>query len=89
MIPLCRGTSHGPLNRHELDRLIGDRDYRLFLNPRNEPYRARNMKGKPPSREEALELMARNSNLIRRPMVFRGSRVVLGYDPEKLKDLAW
>jgi len=34
----------------ELDQLIGERDYREFLNPRNELYRERNMKEHPPSR---------------------------------------
>jgi arsenate reductase-like glutaredoxin family protein len=75
------------LTVEELDALIGGRDYRLFLNPRNEMYRERNMKEKPPSRTEALKLMAANPNLIRRPVVIRGRRIVLGYDETALKKL--
>ena len=71
----------------ELDALIGERDYKLFLNPRNELYRARNMKEKPPSRAEALKLMAAEPNLIRRPVVIKGGQIVLGYDEEALKKL--
>jgi len=71
----------------ELDALIGDRDYRLFLNPRNELYRARNMKENPPLRAEALKMMAAEPNLIRRPVVIAGKRIVLGYDEEALKKL--
>lgn len=71
----------------ELDRLIGDRDYREFLNPRNELYRERNMREKPPSRAEALKLMAAEPNLIRRPVVISGGRIVLGYDEDALKKL--
>lgn len=71
----------------ELDALIGDRDYRLFLNPRNELYRARNMKENPPPRAEALKMMAAEPNLIRRPVVIAGKRIVLGYDEEALKKL--
>ncbi len=71
----------------ELDALIGDRDYKLFLNPRNELYRARKMMEKPPSRAEALRLMAAEPNLIRRPVVIKGGQVVLGYDEEELKKL--
>ena len=71
----------------ELDQLIGERDYREFLNPRNELYRERNMKEHPPSRAEALKLMASEPNLIRRPVVIAGKQIVLGYDEEKLKAL--
>ena len=38
------------------------------------------MKEKPPSRREAISMMAKNPNLIRRPVVVAGGRVVVGYD---------
>jgi hypothetical protein len=41
----------------QLDRLIGSRDYRDFLNSRNELYRERGMKENPPPRAEALKLI--------------------------------
>lgn len=75
------------LTVEELDRLIGDRDYREFLNSRNELYRERNMKENPPSRAEALKLMAAEPNLIRRPVVIAGRQIILGYDEPKLKAL--
>lgn len=75
------------LSEDELDQLIGERDYKLFLNTRNELYRERNMAEHPPSRKEALKLMAQEPNLIRRPIVIRGNRFVLGFDEEKLKEL--
>jgi arsenate reductase (glutaredoxin) len=72
----------------ELDALIGKRDHRTFLNTRNELYRARKMGENPPSRDEALQLMAAEPNLIRRPVVMRGAEIVLGYDEEALKRIA-
>jgi arsenate reductase (glutaredoxin) len=75
------------LTVEELDRLIGTRDYREFLNSRNDLYRARNMKDRPPSRAEALKLMAAHPNLIRRPVVIAGSEIILGYDESRLKAL--
>jgi arsenate reductase (glutaredoxin) len=72
----------------ELDELIGKRDYRQFLNTRNELYRTRKMGQNPPTREEALKLMAEEPNLIRRPVVLRGADLVLGYDEEALKRIA-
>jgi Spx/MgsR family transcriptional regulator len=72
----------------ELDQLIGSSDHRKFLNTRNELYRNRKMGKNPPSREEALRLMAAEPNLIRRPVVLRGAEMVLGYDQEALERIA-
>ena len=68
------------LSVEELEQLIGKRDYRLFLNPRNELYRERGMKENPPPREEALRLMAENPNLIRRPILVYLREVVTGVE---------
>ena len=61
-----------------LDQLIGTRDYREFLNSRNELFRERNMKQSPPARTEALKLMSQHPNLIKRPILVDGARIVLG-----------
>jgi arsenate reductase (glutaredoxin) len=71
----------------ELERLIGDRDHREFLNTRNELYRRKNMKENPPSRAEAIRMMAKEPNLIRRPVIIAGGRVVLGFDEEGIAKL--
>jgi arsenate reductase-like glutaredoxin family protein len=64
----------------QLESLIGQRDYLPFLNSRNELYRERGMKENPPPRAEALRLMAEHPNLIKRPILVKGARIVLGYD---------
>ena len=71
----------------ELDQLIGKRDYREFLNSRNELYRERGMKDNPPPRAEALRLMSENPNLIRRPIQVKGREMVLGFDEQALSGL--
>ena len=38
------------------------------------------MKESPPSRKEAIRLMSRNPNLIKRPILVKGSEIVLGWD---------
>ena len=58
--------------------MIGKRDYREFLNTRNELYRERDMKNSPPTRAEALKLMSETPNLIKRPILVDGARIVLG-----------
>ena len=75
------------LSEDELDALIGGRDYKAFLNTRNELYRTRNMEEHPPSRAEAIKLMAKEPNLIRRPVVLRGTQMVLGFDEESFRKL--
>ena len=75
------------LTEAELDELIGSRDYKEFLNTRNEMYRMRKMKEHPPSRAEAIKLMAKEPNLIRRPVVIRGMQMVLGFDEEAYRKL--
>ena len=83
-----RDIAQDRLTAAELDKLIGERDYRLFLNTRNELYRQRNMKENPPSRADTLKMMAAEPNLIRRPLVISGKQIVLGYDEDALKKLA-
>ena len=73
------------MTEKELDALIGDRDYKIFLNTRNELYRERNMKDAPPSRAEAIALMAKNPNLIKRPILVKGKQILLGFNPDEMR----
>jgi arsenate reductase len=75
------------LSSSEIEELIGDRDYIPFLNPRNDLYRKLNMREKPPSRRKAIDLMAENPNLIRRPVVRSGKRILTGFDPAEYEKL--
>jgi regulatory protein spx len=76
------------LTAPELEKLIGDRDHRPFLNTRNELYRKHKMGKNPPSRAKAIQMMAREPNLIRRPVVISGGKMILGFDEAGLKSLA-
>ena len=82
-----RDLDKAPLSLAELNELIGERDYRSFLNSRNKLYRERKMKDHPPSRSEALKMMAAEPNLIRRPIITSGRRLLLGFDEKALKEL--
>jgi len=68
------------LSASELQHLIGKHDHEDFLNPRSEIFQKKEMDEKPPSRREAIALMAKNPGLIRRPVIVAGGRVVIGYD---------
>jgi arsenate reductase-like glutaredoxin family protein len=45
------------------------------------------MKESPPSRAEALALMAAHPNLIKRPILVKGAEMVLGFQEEDMRGL--
>ena len=69
-----------PLSAAELERLIGSRDHADFLNTHSEVYRQKKLARNPPTRREAIRMMAKEPSLIRRPVIVAGGRVVLGFD---------
>jgi arsenate reductase-like glutaredoxin family protein len=83
-----RDLDKPPLSETELDKLIGQRDYKQFLNTRNDLYREHDMAEKPPTRPEAIKLMSQTPNLIRRPLLVRGSQIIIGFDEAGYRILA-
>ncbi len=77
-----RDLDKTPLSAEELESLIGERDYKTFLNTRNELYREKKMAEKPPTRGDAIRLMSKNPNLIKRPILLRGGKILLGFDED-------
>jgi len=41
------------------------------------------MKENPPPRDEAIRLMSENPNLIKRPLLVKGSKIYFGFDPDE------
>ena len=82
-----RDLDKEPLSVSELESLIGERDYKTFLSTRNELYRERKMGENPPSRKEAIALMSKNPNLIKRPVLLRGGQLRLGFDEDAYRRL--
>jgi arsenate reductase-like glutaredoxin family protein len=83
-----RDLDKRPLSEPELETLIGNRDHKQFLNTRNDVYRERKMAEKPPTRAEAIKLMSQTPNLIRRPLLVRGSQIIIGFDEAAYRILA-
>jgi len=82
-----RDLAKDRLSSTELEKLIGRHDYTDFLNTRNELFRRKKMKDNPPSRREAIRMMAQEPNLIRRPVIVAGGRVVVGFDQDGIAKL--
>lgn len=83
-----RDLAKAPFAESELEALIGQGNHLTFLNPRNEVYRRRGFKDRPPSRAEAIALLAREPNLLRRPLLVRGGEILFGFDPAAYRKMA-
>jgi arsenate reductase-like glutaredoxin family protein len=55
-----------------------------FVSTRSPVFKER---GLPKSKKEAIDLMMENSNLIRRPIMVKGSRVLFGFDKDEYRKL--
>ena len=82
-----REYGKNPLSEKELREIIGNDPIADFLNTRTPLYRERNMKLKPPSKEEAIQLILKDQNLLRRPVIIKGNRKLLGFNESELRKL--
>jgi len=71
----------------ELRDIIGDDPIERFLNTRTPLYRERHMKQKPPSKDEAIKLMLKDQNLLRRPVIIKGKKKLTGFSEAEVKEL--
>jgi arsenate reductase-like glutaredoxin family protein len=82
-----RDLGKEPLSQDEIEALIGNADVMEYLNTRSPSYRQRGFKQQPPTRTQAIALMAQDPNLIKRPITVKGEAKVLGFDQAKLRTL--
>ena len=76
-----------PFSEKELRDIIGDEPIERFLNTRTPLYREKNMKQKPPSKDEAIKLMLKDSNLLKRPVIIKGKKKLTGFNEAEFKEL--
>jgi hypothetical protein len=72
-----RDLSTGRLTEAGLEGLVGQRDYKEFLNPRNEPYRTH-----PPSRGEAIGTAGQRAQSVSQGGADSPLTMVLRFDEE-------
>jgi len=73
------------LSAAELKDLFADRDPRDFLNPRSPAFKAMGLAGKTLTAEQAIALMVKEPNLIKRPIVVAGKQMIAGFDRDRLR----
>jgi Spx/MgsR family transcriptional regulator len=82
-----REYGKNPFTEKELREIIGNDPIEPFLNTRTPLYRERNMKQKPPSKDEAIKLMLKDPNLLKRPVIIKGKRKLTGFNEAEVKEL--
>ena len=82
-----REYGKNPLTEKELREIVGNDPVADILNTRTPLYRERNMKAKPPSKEEAIQLILKDQNLLRRPVIIKGGRRLAGFNEAEVKKL--
>jgi arsenate reductase-like glutaredoxin family protein len=82
-----RDYAKQPLSAAELKDLFKGRDPRDFLNAKSPTFKAMKLGGKKLTVAEALALMAKEPNLIKRPIVVAGKEMVAGFDRDRLRSL--
>ena len=82
-----RDFAKAPLSADELREIFGDRDPRDFLSTRSPAYKAKGLAGKSLTPDDAIALMAKDPNLIKRPLVIAGKEIITGFDRDRLGKL--
>lgn len=82
-----REYGKNPFSEKELREIIGDGPLENFLNSRTSLYREKNMKQKLPSKDEAIKLMLKDPNLLKRPVFIKGKKKLTGFNESQIKEL--
>jgi Spx/MgsR family transcriptional regulator len=82
-----RNYAKEPLTLDELKSLFEGADPRDYINRKSPAFKAMGLKGKPLTQAQALELMAQEPNLIKRPVTVVGKKIIAGFDREALRDV--
>ena len=82
-----RDYGKNPFTEKELREIIGEGPIENFLNTRTPLYRERNMKQRPPSKDEAITLMLKDQNLLKRPVIIKGKKKLTGFNEAEVKEL--
>jgi arsenate reductase-like glutaredoxin family protein len=68
-----------PPDRAFLEEHIDEEDYLDFVSTRSPVFKERPLPG---SKNEAIDMMMANPNLIKRPILVRGGKVTFGFDKQ-------
>jgi arsenate reductase-like glutaredoxin family protein len=79
-----RDINRDPPDRAFLERHIDPERFLDFVSTRSPVFKQRPL---PATKREAIDLMVQQPNLIKRPILVRGSRVIFGFNKDKYNGL--
>ena len=79
-----RDINRDPPDRAFLERHIDPERFLDFVSTRSPVFKQRPL---PATKREAIDLMVQQPNLIKRPILVRGSRVIFGFNKDKYEGL--
>jgi arsenate reductase-like glutaredoxin family protein len=81
-----RDYAKQPLSEAELKDLFKAVDPRDYINPKSPAFKTMKLKGRTITPEQALKLMAQEPNLIKRPLIIAGRKIIAGFDRDQLRE---
>jgi arsenate reductase-like glutaredoxin family protein len=81
-----RDYARNPLSRGELEELFRGRDPRDFINPKSPAFKTLALKDNQLTEDQAIALMVREPNLLKRPLVIAGKKLIAGFDRDALRE---
>jgi regulatory protein spx len=72
-----RDMNKNPPDRPFLERHVDEKRFLEFVSTRSPVFKQRPL---PKSKKEAIDLMMQQPNLIKRPILVRGDKVIFGFD---------
>jgi arsenate reductase-like glutaredoxin family protein len=77
-----RDINREPPSREFLERHIDEDRFLEYVSTRSPVFKERPL---PKSKKEAIDLMMKQPNLIKRPILIRGSKAIFGFDKEQYR----
>ncbi len=80
-----RDYARTPLSAAEVADIFKGRDPREFLNPRSPAFKAKGLDPGKLTPKQAIDLIAEDSRLMKRPLVIVGGLIIAGFDRDQLR----
>jgi arsenate reductase-like glutaredoxin family protein len=80
-----RDINRDPPDRAFLEKHVDEKRFLDFVSTRSPVFKQRPL---PRSKKEAIDLMVQQPNLIKRPILVRGGKVIFGFDREQYDTIA-
>ena len=77
-----------PPSRELLEKLLDEARLDDFLNPRSPAYKELGLAGKKLTKKQAIDLILKDPNLMRRPLVLTKAKAVFGFKPDEYEGLS-